>query len=115
MSEELSGLHVGLVMFSEPTLLIAGNSQSLLWLARQLSDGQYVDFNQSLDPSRTRVRFVPTTHEPVFHRTGGFFEWRMSADEASQVVDQLTNLAELNKPVHAYLDPSANQTDIWGG
>lgn len=104
--------HVGLVDFSEPTLLLIGEAHSIRWLAEQLAARRSFALEQTPGKARVSLRFVPTTRDGRLSQQGEAFEWEISVFEAQQAAEQLRELASSECPAHAYLDPTTNGTAV---
>lgn len=101
-------LQIGLVDFSEPTLLILGDAESFLWFAQEISSRRHV----TLDHRGTRLSVVPTASGDSLAQDGAQFTWEISATEALFVAGQLSALAASGSPAHHYLDPERNETGV---
>jgi hypothetical protein len=113
MPNEQFTLHIGIVDFSEPTLLVLGNPESFLWLAERISGRQLVAIEWGAMTSLTRLRFVPTAHHRGrLSRHESDFEWDISASESEKVAEQLKALAANDRSGHAYLDPASNEAAV---
>lgn len=109
-----SALYVGIVDFSDPTLLIIGDTASLLWLGKQLESRREIDFakeSSMVHQSRVNVRVVPASTGGLTQR-GGDFVWAVSQEDARLFAEQLRGLALAPTPAHAYLDVESNNTGI---
>lgn len=107
----VSLLHIGIVDFAEPTLLLVGDAQSFAWLARQIDARQSIDFAEV--PNQTRqvrisLRLAPRARTGCLRRRADVLDWEISAAEAQQFAQQLRELAASVLPAHAYLDPESN-------
>ena len=104
-------MHIGIVDFAEPTLLLIGEAKSFAWLARQVDSHQEVDFAKVPNLAGqvgVNLRLAPTAQAGCLRRRADVFEWEISVAEAQQVAQQLRELAASASPAHAYLDPESN-------
>lgn len=105
-------LHVGLVDFSEPTLLLIGEPDTFHWLAEQLTARCSFALEGAPGGAHASLRFVPTLQDGRLSRRGDAFEWELSVAEAQLAARQLKELASSERPAHAYLDPTTNSTEV---
>lgn len=107
-------MHIGLVDFSEPTLLFLGDVDALRWLAELIESRQSIDFAATPFASLVNVRLLldPTDGESGLGRSGSGFVWSISSYEASKFAEQLRELVKSKIPAHAYLDPKSNSSGV---
>lgn len=108
-------MHIGLVDFAEPTLLIIGDMASLRWLAELIETRQSLDFGAAA--SQVKLVNVSLLLDSVrsdgdLSRDQAKFDWRISPSEAGQFAVQLRSLAASDVPAHAYLDCNSNTSGV---
>lgn len=108
-------LHVGMADFAEPTLLIVGDAESLVWLADYIDTQQPIRF-AALSPSvrlvNVDLRLAPSDAGGSLHRSGSVLDWKVSSVEARQFAEQLRTLAASESPAHTYLDTESNNAGV---
>lgn len=109
MTTEQHGLQAGLVEFSDPAFLLIGEAGAFDWLAEQIESRREVALQSESNKEVACLSLVPSTHDDgAALKKGTILEWQMSANEATQVAQQLRELAASSAPAHAYLDPANN-------
>jgi hypothetical protein len=112
MTNEQSRLYVGVADFEQPTLLVLGKPDSLLWLSKQISARRAFALEREAGKSYASLQFLPTAGDGHLTRQGNAFEWQLSALESKQVAQQIKELAVSDCPAHAYLDPVFNEAEV---
>ena len=107
-------LHIGVVAFAQPALLMIGDTATLLWLATLISSRSVVHFDKCAEVRLMNVvlRVVPTAGVGRLSRTSDTFTLEVSPSEAIQFAEQLNALAEAAGPKHIYLDPATNTANV---
>lgn len=109
MNEQIN-IHIGLVEFAEPTLLLVGEASSFSSLAEQIAGRREVMLHCASIKDHVSLCFLPATLGDRLVRQGDRFEWQISEPQAQSVARQLRELAASDRPAHAYLDPLANES-----
>jgi hypothetical protein len=107
MNEPAAYLFFGSVEFADPTLLISGDEQTLLWLADQIAARQLTSLRQghpSFVVADQSITLVPIEGAGRLRQQQGQYEWRISEQQAQDFAERLRVVAKSTKPVHAYLD-----------
>jgi len=101
-------LHIGVVDFSEPTLLLISEARGFRWLADQIEHRNQFTISQIKGPAQTRVtiQFVPAQAGSL-NRTENVFTWGISRAESKLFADQLRELSVSTTPAHTYLDSAS--------
>lgn len=98
MKESDMHLFIGPVDFADPTLLISGDEQSLLWLADQ------IESRHGFVIANFGVAVIPVESGGKLDEEGGEYEWRIGKEQAKESAERLRALAKAPQPGHAYLD-----------
>lgn len=116
MSKENPFLYVGIADFTDPTLLMIGDAQSLSWLADQIEARLLLDFaamDAFVKQVKVNLRVIPTAEGGNLNRNGNnTFDWLISLAESRQFAEQLRELAASKSPAHAYLDAASNKSGV---
>lgn len=112
MNSDQCGLHLGLVTFQDPTLLLIGDSGSFAWLAGELEAGRPVTLMSDPGVDPIRLLLLPANGGVGCARAGGVVSWHLSRCEAVAVASQLRELAGYGSPAHAYLDPEVTTAEL---
>lgn len=108
-------LHIGIADFAEPTLLLLGDQDSLVWLADQMEAEQSIDLAHVANAVLQRnfgLRILFTGQGGGLRRREATFVWELSRMEASHLAAQIRGLARSTSPSHAYLDPTPNLAGV---
>jgi phosphotransferase system HPr-like phosphotransfer protein len=108
-------IQVGLPDFAEPTLLLLGSASSFRLLANQIRHQEEVAVGAKGPIGRqARLQIVPASDFSEMSRTENSFKVRLSPADAEQIARQLIELANSQKPAHAYIDilTSDSETQI---
>jgi len=99
-------MHIGIVDFAEPTLLIVGDAASFCWLADIFDSRQSLDLSSAsiATPVDVNLLLNPVEEGDDLYRDGLKFKWRFSPQKAQEFASQLRALATSSVPAHAYLD-----------
>ena len=107
MNERDAHLFFGSVEFADPTLLISGDEQTLLWLADQIESRQIASLRQghpSFVVADRSMSLIPVEGAGRLHQQHGQYEWRIGKEQAHDFAERLRMLARSARPAHAYLD-----------
>jgi hypothetical protein len=111
MKETDLHLFIGRMEFADPTLLISGDEQSLLWLAEQIESRQMTTLRRSNPKffvSEASVTLIPVDAPGRLDQQRGQYEWRIGEPQARDFVARLRVLAKSLSPAHAYLDTESS-------
>ena len=115
MTQQHSLLHVGMADFSEQTLLLIGDVNSLAWLAEQIETRREItlaEMHGFVRLTGVGLHLIPVKQSGSLTRLGESFNWEISAIEARHLAQQLRELATATAPAHAYLDSESNVTGV---
>lgn len=107
--EKQCALYVGLVDFTDPTLLLLGEPCSFDWLANRIVERRTIELKCVLGKKIDSLVLVPVENEGYLLQMGSTLKWNMLESEANVVIQQLRELAVSASPAHAYLDTLNNR------
>ena len=110
-----ASLLIGIPEFSEPTLLILGDEESLRELSDHIASRRDIAM-ASLAPkvwSSVPLHLEPTrASQGKLQYQGESLVWQISESEAREFAHQLRTLATSPIPAHMYLDPPENPAGL---
>lgn len=107
-------IHIGLVEFSEPTLLLVGDAAAFQWLADCIESRELLDFSKISSIKLVNVGLIicPVEGGSDLCQVAAEFILKVSPLESEQFASQLRALASKEGPAHAYLDCESNTSDV---